>query len=99
MYFIFIIAAIILSFYTYYCYLNSSDIKAVIALVTMLIMLGAAVLVNWNTNQLDKVKLLNEMGMEPLTTEQVYDMSTRQLDNCKTICTVDKVYYYKKEAK
>lgn len=99
MYIVFILIAIALSLYSYYCYMNTDEYKMIIAIIAALSMLFTGIIINWNSNQMSKVKLLKKMGMEPLTTEQVYDMSGRQLNNCTgIICTVNKIYYYREGA-
>lgn len=77
----------------------NTDCKMIIAIIAALSMLFIGIIINWNNNQMSKVKLLEKMGMKPLTTEQVYDMSERQLNNCTgIICTVNKIYYYREGA-
>lgn len=100
MYIVFILIAIALSLYSYYCYMNTDEYKMIIAIIAALSMLFTGIIINWNNNQMSKVKLLKKMGIEPLTAEQVYDMSGRQLNNCTgIICTVNKIYYYREGTK
>ena len=46
-----------------------------------------------------KVETLKSIGMEPLSNSQVYEMSRKELDKCKSIYTCNGIYYFRVEEK
>ena len=69
----------------------------VVALVATLLLFTSVIGVHYNSIGVTKVETLKSIGMQPLSTEQVYNMSKKDLDKCTTIHTFDKTYYFNTE--
>lgn len=57
-------------------------------------LLFVTAIVHFDTVTVGKVEILKSIGMKPLPTSQVYEMSRKELDKCKKFYTFDKTYYF-----
>ena len=65
-------------------------ISAFIALVLFI----STMAVHFDDVTVGKVEGMIEAGMEPLTNEQIYQMSQKELDECNVVYTFSKTYYF-----
>lgn len=76
-------------------YSTAAGISFVIGLIFLLI----TTVVHYDSVTTGKVETLKSIGLEPLSTEQIYEMSRKDLDKCKRFYTFDKTYYFIVEEK
>lgn len=67
--------------------------------VAALVLLLTTAIMHFDSVATSKIETLKSVGMEPLSTSQVYEMSRKELDKCKKICTFEKTYYFVVEEK
>lgn len=67
--------------------------------VAAVILLFTTAVIHFDSVAVGKVETLKSVGMEPLSKSQVYEMSRKELDKCKKICTFEKTYYFVVEEK
>lgn len=70
-------------------------ISFVLAILTLLC-IGAAGICYDNNMHKSTMKVLTEFGIEPITSEQVYNTSKAELDKMYSISTLNGTYYYDK---
>ena len=58
------------------------------------IMIIATIAFHYNSIGISKVEALQSVGIEPLSNEQVYEMSKKELDECKVVNTLGETYYF-----
>lgn len=77
-----------------YLAMKGCETFAGLTFVAAVILLFATAVVHFDTVAVSKVETLKSIGLEPLSTEQVYEMSKKELGKCKTIYTFYKTYYF-----
>ena len=65
--------------------------------IIALCMLIATIAVHYDNIEMGKVEALKSAGIEPLSTTQVYNMSKKELDECKVVYTFCRTYYFEDE--
>ena len=82
-----------------YLAMKGYETFAGLTFVAAVILLFSTATIHFDSVATGKVETLKSVGMEPLSTSQVYEMSRKELDKCKKFYTFDKVYYFVVEEK
>ena len=61
--------------------------------ITLVLFIGT-IAAHYDDVAVGKVKGMKEAGMKPLTNEQIYQMSQKELDKCNVVHTFSKTYYF-----
>lgn len=67
--------------------------------VAAIILLFTTAIIHFDNVAVGKVETLKSVGFEPLSNSQVYEMSRKELDKCKSIYTFNGVHYFIVEEK
>lgn len=93
---LFVLLLFLLVFVSIYtcCCICDDNIVGVGAAIISLFLFFTVIGVHYNDVQKGKIEALKSVGIEPLSTTQVYEMSKKELDTCKVINTLGKTYYF-----
>jgi len=97
MFILFVLLAIVFSVVACYCIMEGYASFGASSAVAALLFFILTIAVHFNNIEVGKVEALRSAGIEPLSTQQVYTMSRKELDECKIIYTFSKTYYFAEE--
>jgi len=93
-----ILSAVAISCFVYLA-MKCYETFAGLTFVAAVILLFTTAVIHFDSVATGKIETLKSVGMEPLSTSQVYEMSRKELDKCKKIYTFEKTYYFVVEEK
>lgn len=77
-----------------YLAMKGCETFAGLTFVAAIVLLFTTAIIHFDSVAVSKVETLKSIGLEPLSTSQVYEMSKKELDKCKKIYTFEKTYYF-----
>lgn len=94
MFFMLLILSVIGAGLFIYLVLEEYSIASALAFIATMFLLLATSFVHFDNVAFSKVEALKSVGIEPLSNSQVYEMSRKELNKCKTVYTFNGVYYF-----
>ena len=88
------ILAIGMSVFATYIIKEGYTVVGATSALIALTFLVATIAVHYDDVAVGNVKGMKEAGMKPLTNEQIYQMSQKELDECNVVRTFGKTYYF-----
>lgn len=82
-----------------YLAMKGYETFAGLTFVAAVILLFTTICIHFNTVAVGKIETLKSVGIEPLSSSQVYEMSRKELDKCMSIYTFDGMKYFIVEEK
>lgn len=99
MFIMFLILLIVSAGLFVYLAMKDYPTAAGITFLAVVILLFTTSVVHFDNVAVGKVETLKSVGFEPLSNSQVYEMSRKELDKCKSVYTFNGVYYFIVEEK
>lgn len=94
MFIMFLILSIVSAGLFAYIAMKGCETFAGLTFVAAVILLFTTAIIHFDSVAVGKVETLKSIGLEPLSTEQIYEMSKKELGKCKKIYTFEKIYYF-----